>query len=111
MDFREISRNSGKILAKFRKNLEKSRKNSKNCEKNDEKFAKIDIYVGYCSNLVLMRPTGQGFWNDWSEHAAFYSVFDLKRCKLCVFLSECVYRRFKLLVGKRTLAPARVYRP
>jgi len=33
MDFREISRNSGKILAKFRKNLEKSRKNSKNNEK------------------------------------------------------------------------------
>ena len=39
MDFREIFRNSGKNLAKFRKNLAKSRKNSKNCEKNDENFA------------------------------------------------------------------------
>ena len=39
IDFREIFRNSGKNLAKFRKNLAKSRKNSKNCEKNDENFA------------------------------------------------------------------------
>ena len=37
MDFREISRNSGKILAKFRKNLEKSRQ----IEKIVKKMTKI----------------------------------------------------------------------